>query len=194
MLRHLSICNQDLRAGRWQQVKGQQLSDRVVGIIGLGAVGKDLALLLKSFNCVLYAFDAIDHSEFCQQYGVMQVELAILLKESDIVSLHLPLNNDTAFILDANRLSLMKASALLINTARGGLVDEQAVKSMLMNQQLAAAAFDVFACEPPSDQVLLSLPNFFATPHIGGSTEEAILAMGHAAISGLENAVVPMVF
>jgi D-3-phosphoglycerate dehydrogenase len=85
----------------------------------------------------------------------------------------------------------MKPSAILINAARGGLVDEGALKAMLLDKKLAAAAFDVFAVEPPQDQELIRLPNFLVTPHIGGSAEEAILAMGRAAIDGLDNNEVP---
>ena len=85
----------------------------------------------------------------------------------------------------------MKPESILINTARGGLVDESALKKMLKDGRLAAAAFDVFATEPPEDQGLLELPNFLVTPHIGGSTEEAIIAMGRAAIKGLDTNTLP---
>jgi D-3-phosphoglycerate dehydrogenase len=85
----------------------------------------------------------------------------------------------------------MKQTAILINIARGGLIDEIALKKMLLEKRIAAAAFDVFAIEPPEDKELLSLPNFLATPHIGGSAEEVILAMGRAAISGLNENAIP---
>jgi len=88
-------------------------------------------------------------------------------------------------------LGLMRVDAILVNMARGGLVDEVAMKAMLMDGRLFGAAFDVFAGEPPEDMELLRLPNFLATPHIGGSAEEAILAMGRAAINGLDNARIP---
>jgi D-3-phosphoglycerate dehydrogenase len=94
-------------------------------------------------------------------------------------------------MLNAERLALMKPGALLINAARGGLVDEVFLKQMLRDKRIAAAAFDVFAVEPPQDQELLQLPNFLVTPHIGGSAQEAILAMGRAAIQGLDENAVP---
>ena len=109
-----------------------------------------------------------------------------LLRGSDIVTLHVPLDDSTRNMLNASRLAMMKPGALLINTARGGLVDEEALKRMLMDGRIAGAGFDVFATEPPQDLELLGLPNFLSTPHIGGSSEEAILAMGRAAIEGLE--------
>lgn len=191
MLRHIPLANHELKSGVWQQRKGRQLSGTTVGILGLGAVGKELALLLDAFGCKRLAFDIADQSAFCAQHHVSQVDMETVLQASDIVSVHLPLNADTRNILDAHYLAMMKPHAILINTARGGLVDEAALKTLLMNKQLAAAAFDVFATEPPVDTSLLSLPQFFATPHIGGSTEEAILAMGKAAIEGLDNAVLP---
>ena len=116
------------------------------------------------------------------------------MAKADIVTLHLPLDKSTIGILNAERLALMKPSAILINAARGGLVNEKALKELLETKQLAGAAFDVFADEPPQDRELLNLPNFLATPHIGGSAEEAILAMGRAAIDGLENAKHPLDF
>jgi D-3-phosphoglycerate dehydrogenase len=122
---------------------------------------------------------------------VKPVELEELLQGSDIVTLHVPLNDSTRNILTADRLAMMKPDAILINTARGGLVDEAALLHMLTDGKLAGAGFDVFTTEPPENLELLRLPNFLATPHIGGSSEEAILAMGRAAIKGLDDNAVP---
>jgi D-3-phosphoglycerate dehydrogenase len=117
------------------------------------------------------------------------MDLKSLLRESDIVTLHLPLNNSTRNILNAERLEFMKPGSYLINTARGGLVDEVKLKEMLKVGRIAGAALDVFTNEPPDDLELLNMPNVIVTPHIGGSTEEAIIAMGRAAIDGLDNAL-----
>jgi len=191
MLRLLPHAHHEVKTGSWNQRKGRQLSGKPFGIIGLGAIGKEVALLLKAFDCTILAYDVIKHAEFCNRHGIVQLDLETLLQESTIISLHLPLNKSTAGILDTKRLSLLKHDAIVINTARGGLVNEQTIKYMLLNQKLAAAAFDVFENEPPTDKELVMLPNFFATPHIGGSTEEAILAMGYAAIEGLDTAALP---
>ena len=115
-----------------------------------------------------------------------------LLRQAEVVSLHLPFDGSTAGMIDAERLALMKPGAVLVNTARGGIVDEGALKRALVSGRLAAAAFDVFATEPPADPELMALPNFLATPHIGGSTDEAIVAMGRAAIDGLDEHWLPV--
>ena len=125
--------------------------------------------------------------DFYFAHAVEPVKLNSLLADSDIVTLHTPLNEETKNILSAERLSKMKKGSILINLARGNLVDELALKRLLKSKALGAAAFDVFATEPPIDYELLKLSNFLVSPHIGGSSEEAILAMGRAAISGLEN-------
>ena len=104
--------------------------------------------------------------------------------------LHIPLNDSTKYMITRERLALMKPGAVLINTARGGLIDESALKERLMGGHIAAA-LDVFSIEPPHDQELLELPNLLVTPHIGGSSHEAIFAMGRAAIDGLDNNEIP---
>jgi D-3-phosphoglycerate dehydrogenase len=192
-LRLVPQANGMVRAGEWKQMTGRQLTGRRVGIVGCGHVGKDLTPLLRAFDCEVLAHDIRDFPEFYARWRVRAVGLEELLAESEIVTLHLPLDHSTANILSAGRLRLMRADAVLINAARGGLVDEAALKAMLESGRLAAAAFDVFTTEPPQDEGLLGLPNFLATPHIGGSSEEAILAMGMAAIEGLEAAGDPLV-
>jgi D-3-phosphoglycerate dehydrogenase len=186
MLRHLPAAQREVVSGTWRQHIGGNLSGRTVGIVGCGHVGKDLALLLRAFECPILVNDIRDFPEFYAAHGIDAVDLETLLRRSDIVTLHVPLNDSTRGLIDAQRLAMLKPTAVLINTARGGLVDEAALKHMLRERRLAAAAFDVFAQEPPTDQELLALPNFLATPHIGGSAQEAILAMGRAAIRGLD--------
>lgn len=192
MLRHIPAANREVLAGTWRQHVGGHLSGRTVGIIGCGNVGKDLVQLLQPFGTPILANDIRDYRDFYETYSVRSVALEELLTQSDVVTLHVPLDQSTRGILDAKRLSLLKSSAVLINLARGELVDELALKSMLQEKKLAAAAFDVFAVEPPLDRELLSLPNFLATPHIGGSAYEAILAMGRAAIAGLDDNNIPV--
>lgn len=191
MLRHVPAANHEVISGTWRQHVGGYLSGRTVGIIGCGHVGKDLVQMLQPFGCPILVNDIRDYPDFYEAHGIKPMALEELLAQSDLVTLHVPLDESTRGMLDVRRLTLMKPTAVLLNTARGGLIDEAALKHMLQEKRLAAAAFDVFAVEPPVDMELLLLPNFLATPHIGGSAEEAILAMGRAAIDGLDINEIP---
>ena len=177
----------EVRSGTWRQLLGRQLSGRTVGIVGCGHVGKDVAVLLRAFGCRILANDIKDFSEFYRANAVTPVSLDNLLSESDVVTLHLPLDDSTRGMFNAERLSQMRKGACLINLARGGIIDEVALKQRLRDGFLAGAALDVFAEEPPLDMELIELPTLIATGHIGGSTEEAVLAMGRAAIAGLSS-------
>src|SRR5262249_18324612 len=148
---------------------------------------RDLTTLLKPFGCKILAHDIVDQPSFYREHDIEAVQLTELLSRSDVVSVHVPFNSSTANLLDRERLMQMKSSSALINTGRGGIVDEAALKDALIHGPLSAAAFDVFASEPPTDCELLALPNFIVTPHIGGSAIEAALAMGRSAISGLDD-------
>lgn len=191
LLRHVPEANAQVRSGGWKQLKGRHLSERTVGIVGCGHVGKDLAVLLKAFGCRVLAHDIRRFDDFYARHGVEPMGLEDLLGSADVVTLHLPLDESTRGILDARRLALIKPHALVINAARGGLIDEGALKAMLKEGKLAGAALDVFAVEPPEDRELIQLKNVLVTPHIGGSAEEAILAMGRAAIAGLDRHRLP---
>jgi phosphoglycerate dehydrogenase-like enzyme len=186
LLRHVPASHREVLSGTWRQHVGGHLSGRTVGIIGCGFVGQDLVKMLQPFECSILVNDIKNQDEFYKQYNVKAVDKEELLAKSDIVTLHTPLDESTRRMLTAERLSLMKSDAILINTARGDLLDENALKVMLMNGKLGGAALDVFSTEPPEDKELLDLPNFIVTPHIGGSANEAIMAMGKAAIDGLK--------
>ncbi|CAA7622554.1 Phosphoglycerate dehydrogenase [Magnetospirillum sp. LM-5] len=194
LLRHVPQGNALVLGGGWKQLMGRQLSQRTVGIVGCGHVGKDLAVLLRAFGCRVLAHDIKTFPEFYATHAIEPMGLDALLAEADIVTLHLPLDSSTRDILPADKLGLMRRGSILINMARGGLVDEAAVKAMLADGHLAGAAFDVFAEEPPVDFDLLRHPNMLALPHIGGSAEEAVLAMGRAAIAGLDKGRDPLDF
>jgi D-3-phosphoglycerate dehydrogenase len=192
LLHRVPAASDDVQIGKWRQLVGRQLTGRTIGIIGCGHVGKEVAILMRAFGCRVLAHDLLDFPSFYARHEVTPVPLDVLLAEADVVTLHLPLDDSTRGMLSGARLAGMKRGAVLINTARGEIVDEAAVKAMLMEGRLAGAAFDVFAIEPPADFDLIRLPTFIATPHIGGSTEEAILAMGRAAIDGLDRAGDPL--
>jgi len=188
LARNINSASRDLRLGTWTAGQGRQLSSATVGILGCGYVGQAVARLARAFGSRVIAHDIRRYDDFFRETGVVPVSLSTLLAESDFVTVHVPLDSSTRGMLGPWELGVMKPTAFLINTARGGIVDEDALKRALMGGRLAGAAFDVFAAEPPADTELLSLPNFVGTPHIGGSSTEAVLAMGRAAIEGLDDA------
>ena len=177
----------DLRRGIWGHGRGaRQISSATIGLVGCGHVGRTVARLCRAFGARVLANDIVDQADFYRAHGVEPMAFEPLLRESDIVSIHAPLDASTRGLIDARALALMKPTAFLVNTARGGIVEEAALKAALLDHRLAGAAADVFEAEPPADAELLQLPNFIATPHVGGSTHDAVLAMGRAAIDGLE--------
>jgi phosphoglycerate dehydrogenase-like enzyme len=191
MLREIPAANREVMKGTWRQHTGIQLTGKTVGIIGCGHVGKEMVKLLEPFNCTILVNDIQTYSDFYAANNIKATQLDELLMQSDVVTLHTPLDDSTRNLINESNICLMKRSAILINAARGGIVEESALKKALMTNSIAGAAFDVFTQEPPTDLELLNLPNFLATPHIGGSSKEAILAMGRSAIKGLsENAFV----
>lgn len=183
--RHLSVIHTAVKQGEWRQPTGTLLSNKTVGIIGFGAIGQDLANLLSAFDCQCLVYDVQSHCDLMPH--VSQVGLDKLLHESDIISLHIPLTPDNHHFISTDRFKKMKQGAILINTARGGLINEDALYDALIAGHLSGAALDVFESEPEVPIKLLALDNFFATSHIGGSTDDAIEAMGRMAIDHLDN-------
>jgi D-3-phosphoglycerate dehydrogenase len=187
LARNLIPLAREIHDGIWTHGGGRQRSSATVGIIGCGHVGKTVATLCRAFGSRVLAHDIVDYRDFYRETGVVPVALPELLSESDFVTIHLPLDASTRGMIGAGQIEAMKNDSFLINTARGGIVDEQALKRALIDHKLGGAAFDVFQNEPPSDTELLMLPNFVGTPHVGASTAEAVLAMGRAAIAGLDD-------
>ncbi len=178
----------NVRGGVWRQPGGgRQLSSAVIGVLGCGHVGQQVARLCRAFGATVLAHDVRAYDEFYREYGVQPVAFSALLEQADIVTVHVPLDASTRGLIGAHELSSMKPAAYLVNTARGGIVDESAVAAALVERRLAGAAFDVFTAEPPVNRELLRAPNFIGTPHIGAGTHEAALAMGRAAIAGLDD-------
>jgi phosphoglycerate dehydrogenase-like enzyme len=177
--------SREVEEGRWDHPGGRQLSSSVVGVIGCGHVGQEVSRLCRAFGATVVAHDIRRYDEFYRAHDIEAVALDTLLASSDIVTVHVPLDASTRGLIGPRALGLMKRSAFLVNTARGGIVDEAALKRALVEKRLGGAAFDVFDREPPEDRDLLRLPTFIGTPHIGGGTSEAVLAMGRAAIAGL---------
>jgi D-3-phosphoglycerate dehydrogenase len=174
-----------LKHSDWDKNGGHQLSAKTVGIIGCGYIGSDVVRLLSSFGCTLLVRDIVDKSDFCLEQGAVEANLDNLIEKSDIISLHVPLTDLTRQMVNADFLQRMKSTAFIVNTCRGEVVDQEALKDALSQKIIAGAALDVFVEEPPSDADFLSLPNLMVTPHIGGNTRESVQAMGRSAINHL---------
>jgi D-3-phosphoglycerate dehydrogenase len=191
LLHGVPAVSDEVRRGVWKQFLGRQLSGRTVGVVGCGHVGKEVCLLMRVFQCRLLAHDIVDYETFYREHEVEPVTLDELLSRADVVSLHVPLDRTTRLMISRDRVAQLRPGAVLINCARGGLVDEDAVADAIRERRIGGAAFDVLASEPPMSCELAILPNVIVSPHIGGSTEEAVLAMGRAAIAGLESTLPP---
>ncbi len=183
LARQLSEAVAASRRGQFPRLSGISLEGKTVGIVGLGAIGKQVALRLRGFDCRLLAHEPYPDDAFAQEHHVELVGLDTLLHDADFVSLHLPLMSETRGMVNSAFLGRMKKGAYLINTARGELVDEAALLDALKSGKLAGAALDAFAQEPPQpDHPLLALPQVIATPHLGAQADGATNAMGWMAL------------
>ncbi|WP_099157019.1 phosphoglycerate dehydrogenase [Virgibacillus ndiopensis] len=182
----LSISRQIFQAvnvvqrGEWKVVIGHELSRKTLGIIGLGRIGKEVAVRAQGFNMEILAFDPHPDKEFIQSYKIKMVDLQTLLSTSDFVTLHLPSLLSTKGMLDKDKIHSMKKDAFLINTARGDIIDELALYNALKERKIAGAALDTLQKEPPSNNPILTLDNVIVTPHIGGHSYESNYNMGMA--------------
>ncbi len=178
LARRIVVGDATVRAGRWDRPLSIGLGGKRLGIVGLGAIGKKLAVRACAFEMQILACDLKPDSDFARQHDVQYVSLEELLGQADVVSLHVPLTRGTMGLVGEDALRSMKPTALLINTARGELVDEDALVRALREGWIGGAALDVFRHEPPLDSGLLALPNVILTPHMGGDTPAAAESKG----------------
>jgi D-3-phosphoglycerate dehydrogenase len=172
LARHIPRGTASMKSGEWlkKKLKGTELGGKTLGIIGIGRIGKETAKRAKALGMNVIAYDPYIKESGIE--GVPMRKFDDLLAKSDYLSLHIPHNDETHYLLSSGQFDKMKESAYLINCARGGVVDEEALYDALSNGKIAGAAFDVFETEPPKESKLLSLDNFHSTPHIGASTRE----------------------
>jgi D-3-phosphoglycerate dehydrogenase len=174
LARKIPQSDRQVREGKWPKVFGQSVWGKTLGIIGLGVIGKSVAQRAKGFNMKVLAFDKYWDEEFASANGIIRSEVDEILKESDFVTLHVPLMKETRNLIGEKQISIMKPTAYLINAARGGVVDEDALYKALKEGRIAGAGIDVFSTEPPTQSPLLGLQNVILTPHMGGFTDGAL--------------------
>jgi D-3-phosphoglycerate dehydrogenase len=185
--RKIIYCDRSLRENRWEHTKimGLEIWQKTLGLIGLGAIGRCVALRAKGFQMKVVAYDPFWPTAFADEQGIEQVKLEELLKVSDIVSIHVPLIPETKWMIDEKALNLMKSSAILINAARGGIVNETDLYKALKNGVIAGAGLDVFENEPPTNSALLDLDNVVLTPHTAAFTFEGMNNMSIGVVEQL---------
>ena len=189
--RNVVPANIALKNGEWKRSKynGVELSEKTVGIVGLGRIGVLVAQRLAAFGVKLIAYDPYVQPARAAQYGVRMVPLDDLLRESDFITVHLPKTSETAGLIGEEQLRLVKPSVYVINAARGGIVDEQALFAAISEGRVAGAGLDVYAKEPCTDSPLFALESVVATPHLGASTDEAQEKAGIAVAKSVRQAL-----
>ena len=176
LAREIPRADREVRNGNWikKELMGTELRGKYLGIVGLGNIGKRLGRLAKALNMNIIGYDVVPiDEEFSKEVGLMKADLATLLASSDYVSLHVPLLESTKHLINSEKMDTMKNTARIINTSRGGVIDEDALYEYLKDGKLGGAALDVFEVEPATSNKLASLPNFISTPHMGAQTKEA---------------------
>ncbi|WFR66481.1 phosphoglycerate dehydrogenase [Curtobacterium flaccumfaciens] len=175
LARHIPAAHASLAAGAWKRSSytGVELYEKTVGIIGLGRIGALITQRLQAFGVSVIAYDPYVTTARAQQLGVELVSLEDLLRRADFTTIHMPKTPETVGMMSDDQFALMKPTAFVVNVARGGLIDEDALHRALTSNTIAGAGLDVFVSEPPKDSPLLSLPNVVVTPHLGASTDEA---------------------
>jgi D-3-phosphoglycerate dehydrogenase len=173
--RQIAAADASTQAGIWEKSRfmGVELYAKTLGLIGCGNIGALVAERALALKMKVIAYDPFLSQERAVKLGVEKVELDVLLSRADVISLHTPLTDKTKNILSAEAIAKTKRGVMIVNAARGGLVDEAALRAALESGQVAAAGFDVFVTEPAKENVLFGAPNFVATPHLGASTNEA---------------------
>ncbi len=175
LARSITQADSYMKGERWEKKKltGTELWQKTLGIVGFGRIGHEVAKRAKALEMDVLAYDVIDISDACEKYGAKTSTLDEIITKSDYITLHVPLLPQTKGMIGAAEFDKMKTSAFIINTARGGVIDEKALLEALEEGKIAGAALDVFENEPPTDWKLAKHPKLIATPHIASSTNEA---------------------
>ena len=183
--RRLPFLDKKTREGEWTRSTGFELYGKTIGILGLGAVGKAVAKRASGFSMKIMAYDPFINREYAAANGIIAAGFDDVIKEADFISLHLPLMDETKNIISGEKMKAMKKGAVIINTARGGLIDENAAYELLKSGHLGGLGLDAFEAEPPGPSPLFTLENVAATPHTGAHTTEATAAMADLSVKNL---------
>ena len=183
--RRITYLNNSTRNGEWVRSTGMELKGKTIGIMGLGAIGQVVARCAKGFEMNVIAYDPFINEAYCKENNITVCTFDEVVEQADVISLHLPLLDSTKHMINKDAISKMKPTTILINTSRGGIIDEDAAYEALKAGKLGGLGLDAFEIEPPTGSTLFELDNVVVTPHTGAHTKEATDNMANAAIKNL---------
>ncbi len=189
LARNITQADSSMKMERWEKKKlsGTELWQKTIGIVGFGRIGMEVGKRAKAFGMNVLAYDVLDVDKACKEVGAKRTDLNTIIEQADFITLHVPLVPQTKGMIGANEFKKMKKTAYLINTARGGVVDERALLDALNAGEIAGAGLDVFESEPPTNWQLVKHPKLIATPHLSSSTEEGQVRVGELTIQKVIN-------
>jgi D-3-phosphoglycerate dehydrogenase len=184
LARNITQADSSMKMERWEKKKlsGTELWQKTIGIVGFGRIGIEVGRRAKAFGMNVLAYDVLDINAACKEVGAKRTDLNTIIEQADYITLHVPLLPQTKGMIGANEFKKMKKTAFVINTSRGGVVDEKALLDALNAGQIAGAGLDVFENEPPNDWQLVKHPKLVATPHLASSTEEGQVRVGELTV------------
>jgi D-3-phosphoglycerate dehydrogenase len=183
--RKIPMLDRKTREGQWVRSNGTELFGKTLGVLGLGAVGKAVTRRAKGFSMRVLAYDPFINKQYAEEQDIIVADFDSLVKESDIITLHLPLDQKTRHIINAGVMTRMKRGVILINTARGGLIDEEAANELLRSGHIGGLGLDAYEEEPPERSPLFELDNVVLTPHTASHTSEATVNMAAMSVQNL---------
>ena len=183
--RRVPVLDRKTKEGQWPRSTGMELYGKTMGILGLGAVGRGVAKRASGFSMKVLACDPFIDRQYAEANGIVPADFETVTREADFLSLHLPLTEETRYIISARVMKSMKKGAIIVNTARGGLIDEDAAYELLLSGHLGGMGLDVYEIEPPEKSPLFDLENVVLTPHTAAHTLEATNAMAEMSVQNL---------
>jgi len=185
LARKISMLDKKTKGGEWVRSTGIELGNKTIGILGLGAIGKNLAKYAQGFSMKVLAYDPYINEEYAKKNNITVATFEQVIENSDVLSLHLPLNKETKHLINKEVIERMKVGAILVNTSRGGIIDEEAAYEALKKGSLGGLGLDAFEVEPPIGSPLFELDNVVVTPHTGAHTKEATENMANLSVDNL---------